>query len=58
MFKKQIGVTMEAYINGIMVKGKQRSDHISNLVETFDILRKYKILILLNAHVKYLQADS
>ncbi|KAM1000326.1 hypothetical protein ACFX2A_007088 [Malus domestica] len=35
MFKKQIGVTM--------VKGKQRSDHICNLAETFNILRKYKI---------------
>ncbi|KAM0996872.1 hypothetical protein ACFX2C_006822 [Malus domestica] len=34
---------MEVYVNDIMVKGKQRSDHISNLAETFDILRKYKM---------------
>ncbi|KAM1978654.1 hypothetical protein ACFX16_015327 [Malus domestica] len=28
MFKKQIRVTMEVYVDDIMVKGKQRSDHI------------------------------
>ncbi|KAM1978358.1 hypothetical protein ACFX16_015057 [Malus domestica] len=43
IFKKQIGVTMEVYIDDIMMKGKQRSNHISNLVKTFDILRKYKM---------------
>ncbi|KAM1356468.1 hypothetical protein ACFX2I_030548 [Malus domestica] len=43
MFKKQIRVTMEVYIDNIMVKGKHRSNHIGNLAETFDILRKYKI---------------
>ncbi|KAM2855153.1 hypothetical protein FF1_025508 [Malus domestica] len=43
MFKKQSGVTMEVYIDDIMVRGKQRSDHIGNLAETFNILRKYKM---------------
>ncbi|KAM0980525.1 hypothetical protein ACFX2A_013956 [Malus domestica] len=43
MFKKQIGITIEVYVDDIMVKGKQRSDHIHNLAETFNILRKYKI---------------
>ncbi|KAM1787519.1 hypothetical protein ACFX11_037908 [Malus domestica] len=43
MFKKQIGVTMEVYVYDIMVKDKQRSDHIGNLAKTFDILRKYKM---------------
>ncbi|KAM1633719.1 hypothetical protein ACFXTN_010737 [Malus domestica] len=43
MFKKQIGVIMEVYVDDIMVNGKQRSDHIRNLAETFDILRKYKM---------------
>ena len=43
MFKKQIGVTMEVYVDDIRVKGKQRSDHIRNLAETFDILRTYKM---------------
>ena len=43
MFKEQIRVTMEVYVDDIMVKGKQRSDHIGNLAETFDILREYKM---------------
>ncbi|KAM1030343.1 hypothetical protein ACFX2C_034263 [Malus domestica] len=43
MFKKQIKVTMEIYIDNIMVKGKQLSEHIGNLVETFDILQEYKM---------------
>ena len=43
LFKKQIGVTMKVYVDDIMVKGKQQSDHIGNLVETFNIFRKYKI---------------
>ena len=34
---------MEVYVDDIMVKGKQRSDHIRNLAETFNILRKYKM---------------
>ncbi|XP_050141177.1 uncharacterized protein LOC126617183 [Malus sylvestris] len=47
MFKKQIGVTMEVYVDDIMVKGKQRLDHIANLAETFNILRKYKMKLSL-----------
>ncbi|KAM2870618.1 hypothetical protein FF1_018369 [Malus domestica] len=43
MFKKQIWVTIEVYVDDIMVKGKQRSDHIGNLAKTFNILRKYKM---------------
>ncbi|XP_050125699.1 uncharacterized protein LOC126602934 [Malus sylvestris] len=34
---------MEVYVDDIMVKGKQRSDHIRNLAETFNILRRYKM---------------
>ncbi|KAM2057969.1 hypothetical protein ACFX16_030599 [Malus domestica] len=43
MFKEQIGVTIEVYVDDMMVKGKQRSDHIDNLAETFNILRNYKM---------------
>ncbi|KAM2403338.1 hypothetical protein ACFX1X_031108 [Malus domestica] len=43
IFKKQIRVTMEVYVDDIMVKGKQRLNHISNLAETFNIFRKYKM---------------
>ncbi|KAM2727033.1 hypothetical protein EV2_039417 [Malus domestica] len=43
MFKKQIGVTMEVYVDDIMIKGKQRSNYICNLAKSFDILREYKM---------------
>ncbi|KAM1420678.1 hypothetical protein ACFX2I_003022 [Malus domestica] len=43
MFNKQIGVTMEVYLEDIMVMGKQRSNHVGNLAETFNILKKYKM---------------
>ncbi|KAM1002352.1 hypothetical protein ACFX2C_002795 [Malus domestica] len=43
MFRKQIRVTMKVYVDDIMVKGKQQSDHIGILAKTFDILIKYKI---------------
>ncbi|KAM1546977.1 hypothetical protein ACFX10_047134 [Malus domestica] len=43
MFKKQIGVTMEVYVDDTIVKGKERLYHISNLAQTFDILQKYKM---------------
>lgn len=34
---------MDVYVNDIMVKGKQRLDHIDNLADTFNILREYKM---------------
>lgn len=42
MIKKHIGVTMEVYINDIMVKVKRQSDHIGNLAKTFNV-NKYKL---------------
>lgn len=41
MFKKQLGKTMEAYINDMVVKRKLPQDHFSNLRETFKMLRHY-----------------
>ena len=43
MFKNQIRVTMEVYVDDIMVKGKQLSDHIHNLAEIFSVLREYNM---------------
>ncbi|KAM1121521.1 hypothetical protein ACFX19_003235 [Malus domestica] len=34
---------MKVYVDNIMVKDKQRSNHIGNLGKTFNILRKYKM---------------
>lgn len=43
MFKSQFGKTMEVYIDDMVVKSKVKIDHLANLKETFDILRKYKL---------------
>jgi len=41
MFKRQIGKTMEVYIDDMLVNSKRAVDHIENLAEMFAILRKY-----------------
>lgn len=43
VIKNHIGVTMEVYINDIVVKVKRRLDHIGNLAETFNVLKEYKL---------------
>jgi len=41
MFKRQIGKTMEVYIDDMLVKSKKAVDHMESLAEMFAILRKY-----------------
>ena len=41
MFWDQLGKTMEVYIDDMVVKSKQKMDHIAHLSETFAILRHY-----------------
>nr|XP_009791685.1 PREDICTED: uncharacterized protein K02A2.6-like [Nicotiana sylvestris] len=43
MFKEQLGKTMEAYIDDMLVKSTKKEDHISHLKEAFEILRKYRM---------------
>ena len=43
IFKEQIGRTMEVYIDDIVVKSKNVSEHVKDLEETFDILRAYNM---------------
>jgi hypothetical protein len=43
MFEKQIGRNVEVYVNDMLVKSIQAPDHVSNLKETFDTLRRYKM---------------
>ncbi|KAH7866339.1 hypothetical protein Vadar_019092 [Vaccinium darrowii] len=42
MFKEQLGKTMEVYIDYMVVKSKEKPNHIADLKVTFDILREYK----------------
>ena len=41
MFKEQLGRNMEAYIDDMVVKSKTTKNHLADLKETFEILRKH-----------------
>ena len=41
MFQKQIGASMEVYINDMLVKSTTAELHINHLSEAFKILREY-----------------
>ena len=43
MFQKQIGATMEVYIDDMMVKSTTADLHITHLFEVFQILRNYNM---------------
>ena len=41
IFRPLLGNTMEAYIDDMLVKSKERFDHTMHLQEAFDLLRRY-----------------
>ena len=41
MFRPLLGKTMEVYIDDMLVKSKECSDHAKHLQETFELLREY-----------------
>ena len=41
IFRLLMGKTMEIYINDMLVKSKECSDHMKHLQETFELLRTY-----------------
>jgi len=43
VFKYLIGNTMKVYIDEMLVKSSQRRDHLQDLDEAFNLLRKYKV---------------
>ena len=43
VFQNQVGRNLEAYIDDIIVKSKERSDHLADLRETFESLRQYNM---------------
>jgi hypothetical protein len=45
ILKNQIRRNIEVYINDIVVKSKKRGDFLDDLKETFDNLRKYKMML-------------
>lgn len=45
MFEKQIGATMEVYIDDMLVKSMRRQYHVDDLRETVVILEKYNMTL-------------
>ncbi|KAM2120644.1 hypothetical protein ACFX1Q_018554 [Malus domestica] len=43
MFAEQIGKSMEVYVDNMLVKSKHADQHITNLSETFTILKRYRM---------------
>ncbi|KAL0342524.1 UNVERIFIED_CONTAM: hypothetical protein Scaly_1915000 [Sesamum calycinum] len=43
IFRPQIGRNVEVYVDDMLIKGKNASDHITNLEETFKDLQKYRL---------------
>ena len=41
MFRPLLGKTMEVYIDDMLIKSKERSDHVEHLQEAFKLLRAY-----------------
>ena len=43
MFEPQSGKNIEVYIDDMVVKSKEVSDHVDDLGNIFEILRKHKL---------------
>ncbi|XP_062173536.1 uncharacterized protein LOC133878998 [Alnus glutinosa] len=43
MFEKQMGRNVEVYIDDVLVKSVEARDHVSDLKETFDTIRRYRM---------------
>ena len=43
MFAKQIGKTMEVYVDDMLMKSEKAEDHIKHLDEIIKILQKYQM---------------
>ena len=43
MFEPQLGKSIEVYIDDMVVKSKVESEHINDLRNIFEILRKHKL---------------
>ena len=41
IFQPLLGNTIETYINDMLMKSRERSDHIQHLQEAFELLRRY-----------------
>ena len=45
MFEPQLGKSIEVYINNMVMKSKMVSEHVRDLENIFEILRKHKLCL-------------
>ena len=45
MFEPQLGKSIKVYVDNMMVKSKMVSEHVGDLENIFEILRKYKLFL-------------
>ena len=43
MFEPQLGKNIEIYIDGMVVKSKLKSEHVNDLGNIFEILKRHKL---------------
>ncbi|KAL0386593.1 UNVERIFIED_CONTAM: Pro-Pol polyprotein [Sesamum latifolium] len=43
IFRPQLGRNVEVYVDDMLVKSKKAEDHVTDLEETFSVLRKYRL---------------
>ena len=48
MFRDKIRCTLEVYIDNMVVKSKQEKEHIDDLKEVFELLRRHKLCLNVN----------
>lgn len=53
MFKNQIGRNTEVYIDDLLVKSMELNQHIKDLREAFDVLRRYQNSTQPSVHLEY-----
>ena len=51
VFKDLIGSTMKVYVDNMLVKSIQRTDHLQYLDKAFDLLRQYKVSSTPKVHI-------
>ena len=45
MFEPQLGKKIEIYIDGMVIKSKLESEHVNDLGNIFEILRRHKLCL-------------
>ena len=45
VFNDLIGNTMEVYVDDMLVKSVQRTNHLQHLSKAFDLLRQYEVML-------------